>query len=440
MDDKSLTYSRPIIDTPYGNKKIIFADNAASGRPCPIIDEKLRRDVLPFYSNTHSNAHCGIKMKNMVGNAKLKIRNKFNLSENHKIIFKGNGATSAINHLVNCINYKNYENVYIFISQLEHHSNFLPWLELSNKISNITIIYIPIKDWEIDYNYFEEKLKDISKKNNLIITSVSGASNVTGIKTNIELLKKLKTKYLFKLMIDYACAAPYVNIDGNNLDAIFISMHKFLGGPTSPGILIAKDELFQNKNPINPGGGCVSIANQNNVEYSKDIEKRESAGSPNVLGIIRIGYVLSLKSKLWDKIIKRESLISELIHKKFYQMEKKYSNLKVIGNNKYISKRLPIVSFGITNIHYNLVVKLLNDLYGIQTRGGVSCCGILGEYVKNELKINGWCRITFSWLLTNEEIKTIIKAVKYLCLYGEDYKNKYKYDNDNNLFSHINDN
>jgi len=440
-----ILYDNPTIATPFHtNIRIIFADDTASGRPCKLIDNLLTKEVVPFYSNTHSNAYTGILMKNLIKSTKNKIRETYNLTADHKIIFSGNGTTSAINHLVNSINFSQYKKTNIFISMFEHYSNHLPWIEKSKDEKNIVVSIIPIKENLIDFDWLDQHIQNDCEILNIV--SITGCSNVTGLTTNLNKAKDIVATHNSKegnhvlLFVDCACLAPHENIDMSQIDATFISMHKFLGGQTSPGLLIAKQQLFSKSHPYNPGGGCVKKANAYNIQYDDDLEKKETAGTPNILGIIRINYVLRLREQYYKQMIEREKRINMYVHSQLNIIKNTYHNIKVILLDQYLDQRIPLICISIENIHYNLIVALLNDLFGIQTRGGIPCNGMLGEYIKDNYKIDGWCRITFSWIMSDSEIDYILAAIKFIAQYGIRYAPMYKYDKITNLFSYDNAN
>lgn len=445
-ENPKIIYPIPTINTPFHKAiKVIFADNTASGRPSPIIDKIMMKEVLPYYANTHSNATTGIMMKNLIKETKDKIREHFNLSPNHKIIFTGNGTTGAVNHLSNLIEPSNFTTINIILSIYEHHSNYLPWLELANKHEHIKIHFIPILDNEdIDLKWLSKKMVELNNDKGcyLNIVSITGCSNITGIYTPIKEISEIVKKYDHEhnyLLLDIACCAPYHKVDGSMVDGMFISMHKFLGGPSTAGLLIADQNLFMKDRPVAPGGGCVVRANTQQVVYDNDLEKRETAGTPNILGIIRIKYVLELKDKYQSIIDRNDMLLSEFVYKYFDMLMSKYPKLSVIFPHKTHKDRLPIISFNIRDMHYNFIVVLLNDLFGIQSRGGISCCGMFGELMRNKFNIDGWCRISFSWLLTKDEINKIINAIEFVIKYGEMFKKYYKYDKEKNLFEYDNE-
>lgn len=447
---KHFVFDAPIINTNLKNNvKLIFADATASGRPSPIIEKYIYNKILPYYSNTHSNAYCGILMKNLIGETKEYIRKYLSVGQEKKIIFTGSGTTGAINHLIHCLNFDHLDKVNIFITIFEHHSNYLPWIELSKKYPNkIRINIIPlIKDniYDIDLQWLEDQIK-VNCQTCINIISITACSNVLGILNDVPSIYNMINKYnddnkknsccLGKrnlLFVDYACAAPYTNIDGNYSDALFFSPHKFLGGVETPGVLVANKLLFNNEIPFTPGGGCVEKVCATKIIYSSDIEKKESAGTPNIIGIIKIKKILEVKVSLDPIISYNESAITKYIFAKF----KEIKDLIILMPDTHLDHRLPIICIAVKNIHCNLIVALLSDLFGIQTRGGVSCTGLLVDHIKKLYNITGWVRITFNYMMDIKEIDFIIDSVKYIIKHNAEYKKYYKFNEKTNLFTFI---
>ena len=442
-----LIYKSPPIKTPFHNDiKIVFADVIASGRPSPLVEQYISEKILPYYSNTHSNAYCGIMMKNLVNETKNYIRECLHIDKSKKIIFTGSGTTCAINHLIYCLKLDNLPKVNIFVSAYEHHSNYLPWIEMSKRSKNINFYVIPpTNNFDINMDFIE----NIIKKDNEIVNiiSITACSNVLGIRMNIKDIYDKLQKYNTceccygkrnLLFIDYACNAPYDEMDGRYADAIFFSPHKFLGGVATPGVLLANKELFHNQSPFIPGGGCVKKVCKQYIEYEKDVEKRETAGTPNIIGIIKIKKILELKSIFKNVIQKNEHAITKYIFNKFQELQNKYKNLIVLLPDLNLDYRLPIVCIAIKEVHYNFLVTLLSDLFGIQTRGGVSCTGILADLIKNKYDIVGWCRISFNWLMDQEEIDYILNSVEFVIQNHNQYKDYYEYNEKENLYIHNN--
>jgi selenocysteine lyase/cysteine desulfurase len=452
VDTTDLLYKQKKI-TCLGNKcpsskNIIYADYIASGQPSPIIENYLINEIYPYYANTHSNAHNGIYMKNLINETKQYIKSTFNLSDDYYILFTGNGTTGAINHLVNLIEYSKYNKVVIYLSLYEHYSNHLPWIELTKTNKNITVEFIPMKDDLIDLDSLNVSLNNLYKNVNdekainktLVICSVTACSNVTGLKIPIDKIKNILDKYennqyFHKYYFsDYACSAPYVKIDGSLFDGFFFSPHKFIGGIETPGVLIAKKCLFTKSKPFCAGGGCVVRANSTNIEYEDDIEKRESAGSPNIIGIVKIKKILELKDKYQNVIDNNEKILTKLIKQKIKEFSKYPNFIPVLNIDNKELDYLPILSFHLKDIHYNFIVVLLNDLYGIQTRGGIACCGLLAEHIEKKYGYRGWCRVSFHWTMSKDTIKYIFDAIEYVIKNANKHINDYTYDKKQNLY------
>jgi len=443
-DKKKLIYPSTDIITPFGKKKVLYADYIASGKPSPIIENYIIKNIYTKYSNTHSNSNNGICMKNEIKKVREIIKKEYHLNDNYEILFKGSGVTDCINYVIHCIEYSQYSKIHVFISSFEHYSNHLPFVELSKEISSIQLHIIPLQpsNYELDIEWYEKQLSQIAtartKEPILLITSMIHCSNLTGKFTPIKELKEIMykktekssniTKYVF---CDMACSAPYIKEDLSFLDAIFISPHKFIGGVETPGILIAKTCIFQKNHSLHPGGSCVKTTKQNEVIYNDDIEIRESAGTPNIIGIIKIGQCILLRNQYYP-IIKHNEKCLSIVMKNWHQ----YFSTKYQNTYKYISyPDLPIFSFHLTNMHYNFIVVLLNDKYGIQSRGGKVCSGLLNDILKEKEGIDGMCRISLHWIMEKKEIIKIFRAIEDVIQNGELYKKDYKYDSKQNLFS-----
>ncbi len=432
---------------------ILFADDTASGRPCKTIEEQIETNVYPYYSNTHSNASCGTMMKELVKKTKDIIRKTMNVTENQKIIFSGNGSTSAINHLVNKIDFSQYKKICIHTSLFEHHSNFLPWKE---KLADHVKAY---PNTIIEYNYMEsDENLNIMIDNYLLkfdssltilearldIFALTACSNVTGKKYYLDyknlwdyIKKKKALGHQMYLLLDYACCAPYINIDCTTCDGLYFSGHKFLGGPGTPGVLIINSELLQIKHPYQPGGGCVDEANDKRILYKTEWENRELCGTPNICGIIKLGYVLFLKESLINTIQTNEKIIVGYVTEKLQDLETKYDSFKVIGLFGRNQEDLPIYPITIQGLHFNMITCMLNDLFGIQTRGGYSCCGTFGRFCKEKFGYDGWCRVSFNYLHLPKDVNKILDTIEYIIVNKETLKKLYKYDENSDMFYYI---
>jgi len=449
--------------SPFGTKKIIYADWIASGRLYAPIENKLANDFGPFVANTHTEtSELGTRMTHAYHIAQKIIKNHVNASADDVIIAAGFGMTSVINKFQRILGLKSCgflshskclqecDRPVVFITHMEHHSNQTSWYAT---IAEVVVIE-PDKDLLVDLNDLRNKLEQY-KDRPFKIGSFTACSNVTGIETPYHQLAKLMHEYGGLCLIDFAASAPYVNIDMHpkdpmeKLDAIFFSPHKFLGGPGSSGVLIFDKKMYHNEIPDQPGGGTVDWTNPwGNYKYVDDIEAREDGGTPGFLQAIRTALCIQLKEKMGVSNIKKRE--SELVAIALENLEK-IKGLHILANN--VKHRLGAISFYIENIHYNLIVKLLSDRYGIQVRGGCACAGTYGHYLLNVSfeqskhitdKINsgdlsekpGWIRLSIHPTMTNQDLNTIIKAIEEVAINHKDWEKDYIYNPRTNEFKH----
>jgi selenocysteine lyase/cysteine desulfurase len=397
-------------------------------------------------------------MKEEIEDAKRTIKKHFSVNDSYEILFPGAGCTSAINYLLKCIDFRHYTEIDIFISTLEHFSNHLPWIELEREYKKTTsnmrirIHTIPLlkESSTLDYDWFHQKSSEVCVKDNtksrseqLIILSVIHTSNVTGYSPNhkrlLEILEKNACKRVDKYFFtDMAASAPYVKVDGSMYDAIFFSGHKFLGGPGSPGVLIAKTCLFKKDHSAAPGGSCIKKTRGNKIEYSSDIEQRESAGTPDIIGIIKLKLCILLKDSNFRHMCLRERVLCDLIKKKTRYFLDKYPGCFFVPvpptsslNSEY---RLPIFSFHLKDVHYNLCVKLLNDIFAIQARGGICCCGLYADFIEKHFHWRGVVRVSFHWLMSDAQVARLFRAIEFVVENGSKYKKRYRYCSSKNLY------
>ncbi len=439
-------------NSPYGEQNILYADWTASGRLYGPIEKKLIEDIGPFVANTHTETTTtGATMTLAYHRARSIIKNHVNAHADDVLITTGTGMTDAINKFQRILglkvaeHLKPYTNIHfnkkpiVYVSHMEHHSNHTSWLET---IAIVKIIPHTLEGL-IDYKGFEAVL-ELDKIHPIKIVSITACSNVTGIKTDYHRIATSIHAYNGLCFVDFACSAPYVDInmhpetESAYLDAIFFSPHKFLGGPGSAGVLIFNKKLYKNLVPDNPGGGTVSYTNPwGDHDYIDDIETREDGGTPGFLQTIKIALAIQLKEQMGvTNILTRETELITRVFSKLHPIK----NLHILAGEH--TNRLGIFSFYIEDIHYNLVVKLLNDRFGIQTRGGCSCAGTYGHYLLHvnqqtskaiEQKIlqgclierPGWVRMSIHPTMTNAEIDTICDAIREVAqhakIWGADY-------------------
>jgi selenocysteine lyase/cysteine desulfurase len=450
-------------DSPFGLQKIIYTDWTASGRLYRPIEDKLLHNFGPFVANTHTETTVsGTAMTMAYLQARKIIKKHVNASDNDVLITDGTGMTGVVNKLQRILglriaeNLKAYTNIpdaikpIVFISHMEHHSNQTSWLE-----TIADVIVIPADDQGL---FCIEHLRDLLKTyedRSFKIASITSCSNVTGIKTPYHEVAKLMHENHGVCFVDFACSGPYVTIDMHPedpdayLDAIFFSPHKFLGGPGSTGVMVFNKNLYKNNVPDCPGGGTVSWTNPwGEHQYIDNIEEREDGGTPGFLQVIKTALAIQLKEKMGvDNILAREHEIVSYIFESLGSIE----NIKILAPEH--KDRLGVISFYIDDLHYNLGVKILNDRFGIQTRGGCSCAGTYGHYLLHVdqetsrdlicqissgdlIKKPGWIRMSIHPTTTTEEITYVCEAIKALAENHKDWAKEYQYIAKTNNFVH----
>lgn len=451
--------------SPYGEKKIIYADWIASGRLYKPIEEKLANEFGPFVGNTHSESSItGTSMTKAYHQAHQIIKRHCNAGPDDAIITAGSGMTAMIIKFQRILGLKVAEQLkdylqlpeelrpVVFVTHMEHHSNHTSWLET---IADVVWLE-PDNEGLVDPEILRNKLPEY-KNRKLKIGAFTACSNVTGIEIPYYELAKIMHEHEGYCFIDFACSAPYAKIDMHppdplkKLDAIFFSPHKFLGGPGTAGVMIFDSKLYKNKVPDNPGGGTVDWTNPwGQHKFVNNIEAREDGGTPAFLQTIKAALCIKLKEEMGeDNLRNREE---ELVKIAFEEL-RKIRGLKILADN--VEERLGAISFNTSGVHYNLLVKLLNDRYGVQVRGGCACAGTYGHYLfhldpgsskKMTDKIDqgdlsekiGWVRLSLHPTMTNDDLYFITNAINEIVLNVEEWGRDYYYDNHKNEFFHKN--
>jgi selenocysteine lyase/cysteine desulfurase len=433
-----------MIDGPFGPRPLIYADHTASGRALDFVEAAIAEKVLPLYANTHSEiSRTGAQTTTFREEARETIRRAVGADCRHAVIFTGSGSTAAIHKLAAVLGLCGSSaspprDAVVFVGPYEHHSNELVWRE-----SAARVVRIPL-DGEglLCLEALEAELCRHAGAD-LRIGSFSAASNVTGIVTDRRALAKLLHAHGAWYFADYAAGGPYLEIDmaesapgaGDHCDAIFVSPHKFVGGPGASGVLVADRRLFGNAVPTVPGGGTVSYVSATRQRYLANIEHREEAGTPGILGDIRAGLAFALKADIGpDRIAEIEDRMVARVRAAW----RTNPAIAVLGPAE--GPRLPIFSFNIPAgkgyLHPNFVVALLNDLFGIQARGGCSCAGPYGHdllgldtavserfdrLVAQGMDIfkPGWTRLNFHFTFDDETVGYVIAAVDFVARRGQ---------------------
>ena len=438
-----------------GPRNIIYADWAASGRLYRPIEEFITNELGPYVANTHTETTLtGTVMTDAYCQAHQIIKKHVHAGPDDKLLFAGFGMTAVVNKFQRILGLRvpeRYKHLFsedkekrplVILTHMEHHSNQTSWVE---GLCDVKIIRRN-PDGMPDQEHLHQILK-ANPQRELIIGSFTACSNVTGILTPYHELAAIMHQYGGYCFVDFSASAPYVKIDMHpekeeqRLDAIFFSPHKFLGGPGASGVILFTKDLYLNKVPDNPGGGTVTWTNPwGEQHYFDDIEIREDGGTPGFLQAIKAALAIHLKEEMgMDKMATREHQLKELLLDGLEQIP----GLVVLENQN--RHRLGYISFYVQNVHHNLIVRLLNDRFGIQTRGGCSCAGTYGHVLFNidfhessrithmidsgDLSLKpGWVRISIHPTMTNSEINYIVAAVGKIVENAEKWKEDYVFD------------
>jgi selenocysteine lyase/cysteine desulfurase len=466
--------------TPYGERLMVYCDYTASGR-CLRFVESYIQGIQRIYANTHTEDDItGRSMSQLLQEAEEAIKESVNAGPNGRIIACGTGATGAIDKLQQIIGVslppvtrENIEKILqkaglsdealqqalaehqpvVFVGPYEHHSNEISWRQ-----SLATTVEVQLdKDGNIDLENLESLLRDPAYEGRLKVGSFSAASNVTGIRSDVRKISSLLHAHDAIACFDFAACAPYITIDMNpepefdgddpSIDAIFISPHKFLGGPGSSGVLVFNERIYHRDLPPSmSAGGTVDYVGLSSQDYISRIEEREKAGTPGVLQTLKAGLVFQIKDRIGvDIISEREHTFT----KRAMMSWSKNENIEILGCPDP-EKRVGIISLNVKDsrgnyLHHKLVTALLNDLFGIQSRAGCSCAGPYGHRLLNIDNTTseryrkvvqdgycgmkpGWCRVGLHWVMDDAEANYIIDAVHFVATYGSAFVDQYDFD------------
>lgn len=460
---------RASIETPFGRRLICYADLTATGRYLHFVEAWIRR-TRPFYANTHTAiSSTGRIMTELREEARRVVRRSVRAGPEDEVLFVGAGATAAVNKLVGLLGLRISEPLerefnlsahipperrpVIFVGPYEHHSNELPWLESVADVVEIALT----PEGSVDLEDLARHLKTYAARP-LKVGTFSAASNVNGILTDVPSVARVLHEGGAYACFDYAAAGPYVPIDMHpanaeeRLDAIFLSTHKFIGGPQGSGVLVANRELFRTRTPERPGGGTVDYVaafEKVSVDYTRRLDEREEGGTPSILGDLRAGIAFLVKEMIGpERILAHERTIATDACARL----EKHPRIHILGSTKL--PRLAIISFNVEGLHHDLVSVLLDHLFGIQNRAGCSCAGPYGhrllgidrersEKFRKQIACGmlgikpGWVRISLPYYSSAEDLEFMLKAVEFVADHGLEFAPLYRLGWRDGVWSHI---
>lgn len=426
------------IDGPFGRRALVYADYTASGRALEQVEDYIRDDVLPIYANSHTeDSYCGRQTTRLREAARAFVGQCLNAGPEDEVIFSGAGVTGAINKLVGLLGLqgapKPGPRPLVLIGPYEHHSNILPWRESVAEVIEIG----PDDETGIDLAHLEAELVAHADRP-LVIGSFSATSNVTGICTDVAAVTALLKRHDALSFWDYAAGAPYLPMDMNPAegpakDAIFVSPHKFVGGPGASGVLAVKKAIVPRTSPTAPGGGTVAFVSPWTHDYVSNLHEREEAGTPNILADIRAALAFAVKEAVGHELIAdREATLDRRAMATWGDLP----GLELLGTNA--RHRLPTYSFLLhdqagSTLHHQLVTRMLSDHFGIQARGGCVCAGPYGHRLLgisegescamrdailhgDESGKPGWVRLSLHYAMDDATVEAILSGVRELAL------------------------
>ncbi len=460
---------RACVETPFGRRLMFYADLTATGRYLHFVERWVER-IRPFYANTHTAVSSTGRITTALREkAREVVARAVQAGEEDVVLFTGSGATAAVNKLVGLLGLRidepldrvygfsaqipQAERPVVFIGPYEHHSNELPWVE---SIAEVVEIELDAAG-RIDLADLERKLARYPERP-LKLGSFSAASNVTGVLTDVAAVARVLHRGGALAVFDYAAAGPYVPIDMHPadpeaaIDALFLSMHKFVGGPQASGVLVAHRDLFRNRRPERPGGGTVhyvSGSGRDAIDYVTRLDEREEGGTPAIIGDVRAGTAFLVREMIGAERIREHEV---LLARRAIERLGKHPRIHLLGPHDL--ERLAILSFNIEELHHDLVSALLDHLFGIQNRAGCSCAGPYGhrllsiDYATSERFRGlirrgidgikpGWVRVTIPFYANEQDVEFLLSAIEFVADHGAAFVPRYRLSWRDGVWRHI---
>lgn len=431
---------------PFGRRKVVYCDYTASGRSLQFLEEYITKEVLPCLGDTRaSTSICSLQSSLFRHEARDIVRHAVGAGEQDAVLFTGQGTAAALRALLRHLDLT--KSTVVFVGPFEHHANLRPWREHGVRIMRVS----ETREGFLDLNDLERSLAKVRAEGvTQMIGCFSAASCITGVLADDVATTLLLHQFGALSIWDYTAAAPYVQMDMNphlpgvgettvHKDAIIFAGHKFIGGVQSPGVLVAKRSLL--KDQI----GTEDMRDSHH--YHRDPELREESGTAGVVETIRCGLAVQLKENVTPRaIVARQDKISRQV----LAHVRTIPELILLGNGSQNVKRLPIFSFMVrhprgTFLHHNFVCAVLNDVFGIQARGGCACAGryahdLMGidqELAKEYQKVlvegeknadneetnteglrPGFAKLSFPYFMSEAEVAFVLEALKMVATEG----------------------
>ncbi|CAM0882874.1 unnamed protein product [Alopecurus aequalis] len=481
--------------SPFGIRRVTYADHTASGRCLHFVEEFVQRNVLPYYGNTHTtDSYVGMHTSKLAGEAARYVKRSLGGGPQDVLLFCGTGCTAAIKRLQEVAGMAvpptlrslvlealpPSDRWVVFVGPYEHHSNLLTWRE---SLAEVVEIGQRQDDGLLDMGALEAALAAPERAGRPMLGSFSACSNVTGLRTDTRAVACLLHAHGAFACFDFACSAPYVGIDmrsgePDGYDAVFLSGHKFLGGPGSPGILAMASRLYRLRRtaPSTSGGGTVlyvSAYGHGDTVYCEDTEEREDAGTPAIIQKVRAALAFRVKEWVGEACIEEREQRMLAFALRWIRKTANPSLRLLLGDDTGSTARLPVLSFvmyppvdhepssGIEpardgrgnnelgavrpQLHCRFVTKLLNDLFGVQARGGCACAGPYGhrllgitparsKAIKSAVQMGyqgvkpGWTRVSLAYYTSTREAEFVLEAMDFVASFGHRFLPLYTFD------------